>query len=197
MLGRVLADGRRALLADLLRTHSNAELGKQSGRDSLLEGIRDTEHAHRLATCFAFEDVRRCSLKAAQSISNAIQGAVQEVGQLARRRDVLDAFDELGRKCDALKASVAPDAPKEALTFSEEQAGSSDLAMRIASLAGRAPMIFSVIGKCIDKGVAYTGKPLVADDAYDAQEIEEASVLDVPTPLLRFRRLLKDAEMLK
>ncbi|MFM0703585.1 hypothetical protein [Paraburkholderia sediminicola] len=197
VLGCVRADRRRAVLADLLRTHSNTMLGTQSGRAALLDGVQDAEHAARLATCFAFEDVRTRTLRAAQSISSTIHVSAQEVRQLAGRKDVMDAFDELGRKCDALKASVAPGAPSEALGFCEEQSGSNDLATRIASLAGRAPIVFSVIGGRIDQGVAYTGKPLVADDAYDAQETEAEPVLEVPGPLLRFRRLLKDAEALK
>ncbi|SOE97698.1 hypothetical protein SAMN05414139_10850 [Burkholderia sp. D7] len=197
VLRQVRADERRATLADLLRTHSNDVLGTQDGRASLLDRVRNTEHSARLGTCFAFEDVRTRALRSAQSINSAIQVSAQDVRRLAECKDVSDAFDELGRKCDAMTASVACGAPSEALVFCQEQSNSNDLTTRIASLAGRAPMVFSAVDGRIDQGVAFTGKPLVADDAYDAQESEAEEVLDVPGPLLRFRRLLRDAGALK
>ncbi|WNC94616.1 hypothetical protein RI103_36365 [Paraburkholderia sp. FT54] len=193
VLERVRADERRAVLATLLCTHTDAKLATESGRKSLLDGVHHAEHAARLATCFAFEDVRASALQAAQSIGGAIQGSAQEVRDLAARQDVAEAFDALGRECDAMRDGAAPGAPSDAVGFCQEQSHSRMLEERIASLAGRAPMLFSVIEGRIDQGVAYTGKPLVADDAYEVQETEVPQARGVPGPLLRFRRLLADA----
>jgi hypothetical protein len=193
VLERVRADGRRAVLASLLRTHTGESLANEAGRQRLLRGVRDSEHASRLETCFAFEDVRAATLQAAQSISNAIQGSAQEVRALVTRPDLIEAFDVLGLACDAMRVRAAPGAPLDAVAFCGQQSTSVSLEKRVASLAARAPMFFSVISGRIDRGVAYTGKPLVADDAYDALESEVAPTRGVPGPLLRFRRLLDDA----
>jgi hypothetical protein len=197
VLKHIFADERRKVLAKLLRTHSDEKLQNETGRKSLLGGVHDVEHAARLATCFAFEDVRARLLIAAETIRIAIQGSAQEVRDLRARQDVVEAFDELGRECDLMQASTAPGAPSDALSFCHEQSTSRALDDRITALAGRAPMVFSVIDGRIDQGVARTGKPLLTDDAYDTQETEIPRILGVPGPLLRFRRLLRDAGELK
>ncbi|MBN3722603.1 hypothetical protein [Burkholderia sp. Ac-20379] len=194
VLERVRGDARRADLEELLNGHTDATLATKSGRHHFLAQVRHAEHAEQLATCFAFEDVRASTLQAAQAMSNAIRSSAQAVRALAKHQDVADAFAALGHACDVLRASIAPGTPVDATDFCAEQSGSLDLAERVALLAGRAPMVFSVIDGRVDQGVAYTGKPLVADDAYDLQE---DTVPDegygVPRPLLRLRQLLVDA----
>lgn len=194
VLARVRGDVRRADLERLLSSHTDATLATKSGRDSFLAKVQDADHAARLATCFAFEDVRASALQAAQAMSNAIRSSAQEVHSLAERQDVAEAFAALGRDCDVLRAGAAQGAPVDAAGFCAEQSGSRGLEERVASLAGRAPVVFSVIDGRVDQGVAYTGKPLVADDAYDLQESDmQEDTYGVPRPLLRLRRLLVDA----
>jgi len=194
----VRGDARRADLERLLNSHTDATLATKSGRDSFLANMQHPEHAARLATCFAFEDVRASTLQAAQAMSNVIRNSAQKVHALAERQDVADAFAALGRDCDVLRAGAAPGTPVDASGFCAEQSGSRGLEERVASLAGRAPMVFSVIDWRIDQGVAYTGKPLVADDAYDLQENDVLEdTYRVPGPLLRLRQLLADARELQ
>ena len=194
VLERVRSDGRRSDLEKLLTNHTHATLATKSGRESFLANVQHGEHAARLTTCFAFEDVRANALQAAQAVSNAIRTSAQEVHALARHADVADAFAALGRDCDLLRVGAALGTPVDALSFCAEQSSSHGLEQRIASLSARAPMVFSLVDGRIDQGVAYTGKPLVADDAYDPQEnemLEDAH--RVPRPLLRLRQLLVDA----
>ncbi|NMV37875.1 hypothetical protein [Ralstonia insidiosa] len=194
VLERLRGDARRTDLEKLLSSHTNAMLATKNGRGSFLRQLQHTEHAGRLATCFAFEDVRASTLQAAQAMSNAIRSSAQEVHALAKNQDVADAFAALGRDCDVLRVSAAPGTPVDASVFCAEQSSLRGLEDRVASLAGRAPMVFSVIDGRIDQGVAYTGKPLVADDAYDPQENEMSEeTYGVPRPLLRLRQLLVDA----
>ena len=75
-------------------------------------------------------------------------------------------------------------------SFCAEQAVPS-LPERILSLCRRVPMIFSVIGEQIDKGVSYT-KELVADDPLGNLDSEEVGSSNVPQPLFRLRRLLQE-----
>ncbi|MCT7296330.1 hypothetical protein N5I84_09160 [Ralstonia sp. CHL-2022] len=193
VLERVRSDARRTDLERLLRIHTDKMLATQSGRDSFLETMQHAEHAARLATCFAFEDVRASTLQAAQAMSNAIRSSAQAVHALAKNPDVADSFAALGHDCGVLQAVAAPGTPVDASTFCAEQSNLRGLGERIALLAGRAPMVFSVIDGRIDQGVAYTGKPLVADDAYDPQENEmPEDTYGVPRPLLRLRQLLID-----
>lgn len=191
----VRGDARRADLEGLLSSHTDATLATKSGRHSFLAKVQHAEHAARLATCFAFEDVRASTLHAAEAMSNAIRGSAQEIHALAKHQDVADAFAALGRDCDLLRASVALGTPVDAVGFCAEQSSSHGLEERVALLAGRAPMVFSVIDGRVDQGVAYTGKPLVADDAYDLQESDmQEDSYSVPRPLLRLRQLLVDAK---
>lgn len=194
VLEHVRGDVRRADLERLLRRYTDAALVTRSGRDRFLADVQHAEHAGRLATCFAFEDVRTSILQAAQAVSDAIRSSAQEVQALVERQDVAEAFAGLGRDCDTLRASAALGTPLDALGFCAEQSGSRGLEERVALLAGRAPMVFSVIDGRIDQGVAYTDKPLVADDAYDHQENDvQKDTYGVPRPLLRLRQLLVDA----
>ncbi|MGS1015194.1 hypothetical protein ACVCL0_03495 [Rhodanobacter sp. UC4450_H17] len=195
VLARVRDDARRADLERLLGRHTDATLATKSGRGDFLANVQHAEHAARLATCFAFEDVRASTLHAAQAMSNAIRSSAQKVRALAERQDVADAFAALGRDCDVLRAGAASGTPVDASGFCAEQSASRGLEERVALLAARAPMVFSVIDGRIDQGVAYSGKPLVADDAYDLQENDiQEDTYRVPRPLLRLRQLLADAE---
>lgn len=198
VLERVRGDARRADLERLLHSHSDAMLATKSGRNSFLAKMRHAEHAARLATCFAFEDVRASTLQAAQAISTAIRGSAQAVQALAKHQDVADAFAALGRDCDVLRASIAPETPVDALGFCAEQSGAHGLVERVALLVSRAPMVFSVIDGRVDHGAAYTGRPLMADDAYDLQENNtQEDSYGVPRPLLRLRQLLVEARGLQ
>lgn len=195
VLERVRGDSRRADLEKLLSHHTNAMLATKSGRASFLADVHHAEHAARLSTCFAFEDVRTSTLLAAQAVSDAIRSSAQRVHLLAERQDVADAFAALGRDCDVLRKGAATGTPVDASGFCAEQSGSRGLEERVALLVGRAPMVFSMIDGRVDQGVAYTSKPLVADDAYDLQENDmQDDVYGVPRPLLRLRKLLADAE---
>lgn len=139
VLARVRDDTRRADLEELLNSHTDATLATKSGRDSFLAKVQHAEHAAQLATCFAFEDVRAGTLRAAQAMSNAIRSSAQEVHALAKHQDVSNAFAALGRDCDVLRASVAPSAPMDALRFCTEQSDARGLVERRAAGVSSSP----------------------------------------------------------
>jgi len=190
VLRQVNSDPRREALAVLLHEYAVESLADQMGRGAFLAKVPDRVHADRLATCFAFEDVRTAALDAAQSVSSAIKHSSRTVAELARHEEVSADFGSLADRCAELLNKFAPGAPEEAIAFCHEQATGRPVAGRIAALTTRAPMVFSLVGSRIDQGIGYTNA-LVADDGLDATD---GSVPDdrlpVPRPLRRFRRLL-------
>lgn len=191
---QLVSEPRRAALADLLQNHTDADLATEEGRTAFIARVPDRAHAARLRNCFAFEHVRWSALRAAQTVSNAIAGGAQRSDILAAREDVDQAFTALGSSCDNLQAAFVGDAPAEAVSFCLEQGMKQPLDSRIAALAGRVPLVFSVVDGRIDQGLGYTRKPLVADDAYEVVEGEEPrpDLRGVPRPLMRLRSLLAD-----
>lgn len=191
---QTLTDARRANLAVLLAQHTNASLNTLAGRASFLHGVTDREHAERLRICFAFEDLRRAALDAAQSVSDAIEAAAQRTEALAAHSVVSTAFGTLADHARGLAVLFEGDAPPEAREFCDEQAPSQPLQARVAALTRRVPLVFSVIEDRVDKGIGYSRKRLAEDDPYDPGENDLPPTLGVPRPLVRLRRLLADCE---
>lgn len=198
VLKQLRSEPRRAALADLLHDCTDADLATEDGRARFLSSVRDRAHAAQLASCFAFEEVRASALRAAQSLSDAIDGGAQPAGALQQHDHLVQAFGKLASDCSTLLGGLGSDAPAEAVAFCQEQGLSQPLAARVVALAVRVPLVFSVVGDRIDQGHGYTRKRLVADDAYDATDNGElAEPLGVPRPLLRLRRLLVDTGALQ
>ncbi|SDY19399.1 hypothetical protein SAMN05518669_11027 [Variovorax sp. YR634] len=188
---QVLAHEGRRTIAGLLHQIPVDDLAGEQGRGRFLEGLPDPAMRARLATCFAFEDLRAASLAAAQEVSDAIHGGSLTAPSLAARAGVRARFGALEKEASALGTRLPQDAPAEAAAFCAEQAG-GPLATRVLALCSRVPMIFSVFGERIDQGIGYTDE-LVADDPYDAAEANEGRQLPIPRPVIRLRRLLEEA----
>lgn len=191
---QILADARRADLAGLLQSFRLQDLSRLDTQREFLGRIHDRAQAARMRTCFAFEDVRASSLQAAQALSEAVSGSAQTPSALAVRPDAIEAFETLATHCSVLLTGLDGSAPTEAVAFCQAQSRGKPLDLRIVSLVQRVPLLFSMTGNCVDRGLGYTGKALVADDAFAAQENEEPLVRGVPQPLLRLRNLLEDLQ---
>lgn len=193
VLQRIHADIRRENLAQLLASFDNDTLATLHGREGFLAGLRHDEHRDQLRVCFAFEDVREAALQAAQAVSDSIQVAATSASELALHNIVSDCFFRLGKTCVALERVLLPATPREAQVFCSEQLPGVALEDRILKLITRVPMIFSISDRRVDHAIGYDPtKELLADSAYDQLESEDAPIRGVPSPLLRFRRLLSD-----
>ncbi len=188
---QVLADEGRRAIGGLLHRFPVERLAGAEGRRSFLARLPDAVMRRRLATCFAFEDLRAASLVAAQEVSDAIHGGPLTGAAVAARADVRESLAVLEREVSVLRELLAEDAPAEAATFCAEQGASATPATRILALCARVPMIFSVIGDRIDQGIRYT-RELIADDPSGVPEPEAGSQLPVPRPIIRLRRLLEE-----
>jgi len=186
---QVLENDERRTIVRLLHRISIEELAGAQGRDLFLANLPDTGMRKRLATCFAFEDVRAASLAAAQEVCNLIDDGPRTGSSLATHAPVIRRFSFLEAHASKLNGLLAEDAPEEAAAFCAEQGAGAPLAGRILALCSRVPMIFSVIGDRIDQGIGYT-RELVADDPSGAPQEETYPQLAVPRPIVRLRRLL-------
>jgi hypothetical protein len=186
---QVLSHEGRRTIKDLLHRIPVEQLASADGRKLFLDGLPDAAMRRRLATCFAFEDLREASLAAAQEMSDAIASGPLRAATLAARTDVRDRFAVLAGEVRALLRLLAEDAPAEAAAFCGEQGAGASLETRVLSLCARVPMIFSVIGDGVDQGIGYT-RELVADDPSGVPEAGEGLQLRVPRPIVRLRRLL-------
>ncbi|MET3379611.1 hypothetical protein [Variovorax paradoxus] len=189
---QVLAHAGRRTIASLLHQIPVDSLAGEQGRGTFLGGLPDPAMRARLATCFAFEDLRAASLAATQELSDAIRGGPLTAPALAARASVRARFAALEKEASALGARLPQDAPAEATAFCAEQASGGPLVTRILGLCFRVPMIFSVIGERIDQGIGYSDE-LVADDPYGAAEANKGGQLPIPRPIIRLRRLLEEA----
>ena len=187
---QVLGDERRSVLATLLDRIQPEQLAEPARRKEFLNGLPDLAMRKRMQTCFAFEDLRTASLAAVQEVSNEINAHRISAKELSQHPDVAQRFETLNDASRELGKLLDNEAPAEAAAFCAEQAVPS-LPERILSLCRRVPMIFSVIGEQIDKGVSYT-KELVADDPLGNLDSEEVGSSNVPQPLFRLRRLLQE-----
>lgn len=189
---KVHAHEGRHTISGLLHQITLEQLAGAQGRNSFLEGLPDAVMHKRLAACFAFEDLRAAGLAAAQEISNAIHDGALMAAALAARNGVRDRFAALEREAATLRGLLPEDAPAEAAAFCAEQGAGAPPATRILALCSRIPMIFSVIGDRVDRGIGYT-RELVADDPSGVPEAEKDPQLVVPRPIIRLRRLLEEA----
>lgn len=189
---QVLENDERRTIGRLLHKSSIEKLSGAQGRDMFLAGLQDAGMRKRLATCFAFEDVRAASLAAAQEVCNVIDDGSRTASALATQASVVRRFSTLGTHVSTLNGLLAEDAPQEAVAFCAEQGAGATLAGRILALCARVPMIFSVIGDRVDQGLGYT-RDLVADDPSGTPQMETDPQLAVPRPIVRLRRLLEEA----
>lgn len=189
---QILENDERRTIGRLLHTTSIEKLAGAEGRDSFLAGLPDAGMRKRLATCFAFEDLRAAGLAAAQEVCNVIDDGPRTASELSTRAPVIRGFSTLEIQASTLNGLLAQDAPEEAAAFCAEQGAGAPLAGRILALCSRVPMIFSVIGDRIDQGIGYT-RELVADDPSGAPQAEADQQLAVPRPIVRLRRLLMEA----
>jgi hypothetical protein len=184
----VLGDERRAVLASLLHRIPMERLADNGGREVFLDGLPDTAMRKRMQTCFAFEDLRTASLAAAQAVSTEISGRALSSTQLAGRTEIAKRFEKLDAASSAVRELLDSEAPIEVTDFCAEQ-GHTSLSHRVLSLCSRIPMIFSVVGEQIDKGVGYT-TDLISDEPLGHPERPEVGALSVPRPIVRLKRLL-------
>lgn len=189
---RVLADRSRETLAGLLHKSSDESLASVDGRERFLRGLTDGAMRERLASCFVFEDLRFASLAAAQIIANEIFDRPRPAAVLANSAEVQDSFARLQQIVTNLGALLPQDAPPEATAFCSEQAEGVSGVTRIVSLCSRVPMIFSVIGDQIDKGIGYS-REIFAEEPFDNTEVKQELPIPVPRPLIRLRRLLMES----
>ncbi|MCT9810925.1 hypothetical protein N0K08_09780 [Acidovorax sp. Be4] len=189
---QVLAHEGRRTISGLLHQIPLERLADAQGRKSFLDGLPGAVMRKRLAVCFAFEDLRAAGLAAAQEVSNAIHDGPLLGAALAVRTGVRDRFAALEGEAAALHRLLPEDAPAEAVAFCAEQGAGAPLATRTLALCSRIPMIFSVIGDRVDRGIGYT-RELVADDPSGVPEAEQDPQLAVPRPIIRLRRLLEEA----
>jgi len=184
----VLGDDRRAVLASLLHRIPMERLADNGGREVFLDGLPDAAMRKRMQTCFAFEDLRTASLAAAQAVSDEISGRALSSTQLAGRTEIAKRFEKLDAASSAVRELLDSEAPIEVTDFCAEQ-GHAPLSHRVLSLCSRIPMIFSVTGEQIDKGVGYT-TDLISDEPLGHPERPEVGALSVPRPIVRLKRLL-------
>ncbi len=189
---QLLSERRRAEVAGLMEQQRAEDLVSAEGRLKFLSQLQDRAHAARLQTCFAFEDIRGSALQAAQVLGEAVADAERTPAALAARDGVAMAFGVLAKHCAVLLDGLDGAAPAEAGAFCQSQGEAQPLDTRIASLVQRVPLLFSLVDGRIERCQGYTGKPLVADDAFAAQENDEPAVRGLPRPLLRLRNLLED-----
>lgn len=189
---QLLVEPRRAELAGLMARHRPEDLARPEGRQQFLSQLQDRAHAARLQTCFAFEDVRASALQAAHVLGEAVADAERTPAALAAREDVVTIFDALAKHCAVLLDGLDAAAPAEAGAFCQTLGVAQPLDARIPSLVQRMPLLFSLVDGKIGRCQGYTNKPLVAEDAFAAQENEEFVLRGVPRPLLRLRNLLED-----
>lgn len=191
---RIRAERRRADLADRLHDFPEARLATDEGRQAFVASLQDRLHADRLQICFDFEHIRTAAMRATQSVCEAIQTGSRNVEDLCRLPEVADAFDALSVRCAILIERHVASVPDEAEAFCRRHVRDAPRADRVADLVGRAPALFAVNGRRVDRGLAFTGKPLMLAEANEPTEGEpEGAASSVPRPLVRLRTLLGDA----
>lgn len=193
VLERIQADVRREQLAEILAGFDFESLAVPDGRADFLEAVRHDGHRAQLRVCFAFQDVREAALQAAQAMSDSIQIAATTASELANQNSVSESFHRLGQACISLGHVLLPSAPLEVQVFCKEQEQGVGLEDRIIKLAARVPMVFSISNQRVDHAIGHDPtKELLTDSAYDPLDSDELPSGGVPSPLLRFRRLLSD-----
>lgn len=189
----LLANPRRANLALLVQKHPLASLAGGSGRKDFLRGVNDPAHRARIDAAFAFNDMRQAAFFAAQTTASVVdrQGASMPAGALAANHQVQSAFRDLAKAAKTLSRLLPRDAPQDARDFCAEQLNPGTLEHRVLLLAGRAPVVFSMLGK--DVNITADAQRLAADEPDEAGELAEAGALaSVPLPLRTLSRMLTD-----
>gem|GEM_PF-1829969 len=179
-----LVQGRDAPLSDAFDA---------AARDTFLQGILVPQHRHQLDGSFALERVRLHALRCAQALVDSFSGDERiKVSVLSNKHDIEYAFDTLGKACVEMKDKLRqlPDAPAEIRLFCQEQAHDVKLVERLRRLALRAPLLFAISGEVMMCNGKNRGR--LVDEAEPGEAGWTVEVGDVPRPLLRLDRLLRD-----
>lgn len=189
-------DSRRANVIGLLRTHDLdlSPLMNTKGKCEFLRGISDSDHHAQLDASFAMEQVRHHALNAAQSLANPIKDRARTAAWLATLDDVKDTFTNLADSCATMAAKLRKlsKPPAEIAAFCNEQDARCSLDDRISRLGARVPLVFSLVGGKLERGIGYTDQLVDTDDDDLSKEPRDVQNGAVPRPLLRLRRLLDD-----
>lgn len=162
-------------------------------RERFLEGVTAQEHRHQLDGSFALESVRLHALRCAQALVDRFAGDERvKVPVLSSQDEVRQAFDALGKASLAMrdKLQLVPKAPAEIRLFCQEQALDVKLVERVRRLAMRAPLLFAFSGDemmCVGRD-----RGRLVEDPEPGEAGWGGDLGDVPRPLLRLERLLKD-----